>query len=111
METQNENKIEPENAEKQNNVTQADAAAPAEENSRSRGSVFSEFSQSRFEDCIFECRGVNKNYDKFAALTNVNLRVPRGGGRRIVGTERQRQDDAYQTCDGHAATERRRNSD
>ena len=85
METQNENKIEPENAEKQNNVTQADAAAPAEENSRSRGSVFSEFSQSRFEDCIFECRGVNKNYDKCAALTNVNLRVPRGGVVGLLG--------------------------
>lgn len=39
----------------------------------------------RSEDCIFECRGVNKNYNNFPALTNVTLRVPRGGVVGLLG--------------------------
>lgn len=52
-----------------------------------KGEVFSEFSSKSYSssECIFECRGVSKNYDKFAALTNVNLRVPKGGVVGLLG--------------------------
>ena len=84
METQNKSGNASENAENRETAPQAEPVTPAEEKSKPR-SVFSEFNDTRFEDCIFECRGVNKNYSKFAALTNVNLRVPRGGVVGLLG--------------------------
>lgn len=84
METQNESG----NASVSEEVSSApntEPAAPAEETNKPRSTPFSEFSDTRFEDCIFECRGVSKNYSKFAALTNVNLRVPKGGVVGLLG--------------------------
>lgn len=51
------------------------------------GELFPEFSSKKLSssDCIFECRSVSKSYNQFAALTNVNLRVPKGGVVGLLG--------------------------
>lgn len=71
--------------------TQNEAAEPEkiEESERKerepfRGSLFSEFSE-RGESYIFECSNLNKSYGNFVALTNVNLRVPKGGVVGLLG--------------------------
>lgn len=49
------------------------------------GDLFSEFAQREVTDCIMECRSLSKNYSNFAALTNVNLKVPAGGVVGLLG--------------------------
>lgn len=81
METENENKTEPSAG-----VPQADIPpVSTDDEAKKRERVFSEFDEMKVENCIFECRNVSKNYDKFPALTNVNLRIPRGGVVGLLG--------------------------